>query len=604
MRHATSGVWHRSRTWDEVRDIATLLRMPPSVAEAVRWLESGRLDKAAQSLRVLLAVAPRNVEVHLLAGKCALMQGKADEALAHTRRAWELAPGNALVASNLGGLLGMLGRSGEALEVLERAAEAKPGDPLLLGNLCGARHQAQRYADAEDAARELLRLQPDHPDALTNLAMTLHVTGRTGEAIGMLERLAKVDAATAARTAASATFLLYESGYSAARVREAHVRWARAALPAPGPGPARRTPTSGPLRVGIISPDLRVHSVAYFVEPLLRHLDPARFACIAYHTNANGDATTTRLREAAAAWRDLGALSPEAQLAALRGDRLDAIVELSGLTTGHSLHLLEQRVAPVQITYLGYPATTGCSAIDARIVDEITDPAGSEAWCVERLARMEAPFLCYAPPAGAPGVGARSVDVPFTLGCFGFLGKYSEAMVRAWGRVMVALPEARLVLKSQPFSDARTRERTLARFVGAGIDAARIEVLSPTASIGEHLACYERIDLALDTFPYAGTTTTCEALLMGVATATLVGESHASRVGLTLLKAVGMEEYAVEDEDGLVEVVKPAAREVGRLRAGRGEIRERLLRSRLCDGGDFARRFGRVVMELCGRGTG
>jgi predicted O-linked N-acetylglucosamine transferase (SPINDLY family) len=353
------------------------------------------------------------------------------------------------------------------------------------------------------------------------------------------------------------------------------------------------------LRIGFISPDLRGHSVAFFTEAILEHLDRWRFDVYVYRTGGETDAVTERLMTYPATWRDMRRMLPNDRLKGLLADRCHVLVEMSGLTLGNSLQLLSRRPAPVMVSYAGYPNTTGCRFIDARIVDTITDPPGSEAWHVERLIRIEPPFLCYRPPADAPGVSPRPEGSTRTFGCFGFPGKYNARVLGLWAKVLEACPGSRLALKSQTFKDAGVPGLTRGLLARAGLDPARVDILEPTPGLAEHLATYAGVDVALDTYPYHGTTTTCEAMLMGVPTVTLVGGAHVSRVGLSLLSAVGLSDLCARTDEEFVRTAAALMQDAARRRSLRESLRAGLLASPLCDGPAFAARFAGGIEEAC-----
>jgi predicted O-linked N-acetylglucosamine transferase (SPINDLY family) len=257
-------------------------------------------------------------------------------------------------------------------------------------------------------------------------------------------------------------------------------------------------------------------------------------------------------------------------------------------------------LAPVQITYLGYPDTTGVPAMDYRFTDELADPTGeADAFATEQLVRFAPTAWTYAPPAHAPAVEPPPVlkKGHVTLGCFNNPAKLSDTTVRLWARVLGALPEARLRLKGKALGTAAVRARLLARFAAAGVPEDRLELVEPTRSLPEHLAAYGEVDLALDPFPYHGTTTTCEALWMGVPVVSLIGDRHQCRVGRSLLAAAGHADWsATTEEDYIAAVVRLAGDPAGlaKIRSG---LREDLQRGPLLDHAGQAERFGRAVRE-------
>jgi len=354
--------------------------------------------------------------------------------------------------------------------------------------------------------------------------------------------------------------------------------------------------------LGVLSPDLREHSCAYFLEPLLRHLDRSAFEIYLYHDHFRTDAISARLQSLAAVWRNFVGQPDASVEKVIRADAPDILIDLAGHTgSTNRLPLLARRLAPVQVTYLGYPDTTGVPAMDYRFTDGIADPAGdADAFATERLVRFAPTAWCYAPPSDSPAPDpapcARTGD-PVTFGSFNAPAKLTDATLAQWGRLLGAVPGSRLLLKGSNFSDPAGRAESLARFARCGLPVDRVDLLGRTAGTAEHLACYHRIDVALDTFPYHGTTTTCEALWMGVPVITHAGDCHVSRVGASLLTAVGHPEWIARDEDDYIHIAATLAADPARLRTLGRELRSQVLASPLMDHAGQATRFGTALRE-------
>jgi predicted O-linked N-acetylglucosamine transferase (SPINDLY family) len=315
------------------------------------------------------------------------------------------------------------------------------------------------------------------------------------------------------------------------------------------------------------------------------------------------DAESERLRAKAALWRRVGHLPPAELARQIRADRVDIAIETSGLTDGHRLAAMRYRPAPVQITAIGYPATTGVPEIDYRLVDSITDPAGvGEGQMTERPLRLDPCFLCFTPPAPgeapAPRSEIRDSKSEIVFGSFSALSKLDDATVRLWTAVLKAVPNSRVVVKALALREASVRARVARRFAEAGAEPERVDIREPQAGLIEHLGSYGDLDVALDTYPYCGTTTTCEALSMGVPVLTLAGNTHASRVGASLMTAVGLPELVAETPEAFVNIAAELAADRARLAAIRAGLRERLVASVLCDRAGYAARLG-AALRVC-----
>jgi predicted O-linked N-acetylglucosamine transferase (SPINDLY family) len=352
------------------------------------------------------------------------------------------------------------------------------------------------------------------------------------------------------------------------------------------------------LRVGYVSPDLRGHPVAFFLEPILAHHDRACIEGFCYAEVAAPDAITARLKSLAHGWRSTCGLS-DAQVADLvRRDRIDILVDLAGHTRRHRLGAFARRPAPVQVTYLGYPCTTGLTAIDYLLTDAIADPPGEPPWSTEEPFRLPGGFCCYTPLADAPEVSPspalRSGVV--TFGSLHKPAKLNAAVLDLWADLLLGLPSARLLLIRSNLKGG-LRERIHGHFTGRGVAAERVE-LSDAVEGGSHLRAYHDIDVLLDVFPWCGHTTACEALWMGVPAITLLGDRHAARMTASVLSMVGLHDLIARTPAEYLAVAARLAGDVGQLARLRAELRERMRTSRLCDGAAWTRDLDAAYREM------
>ena len=351
-----------------------------------------------------------------------------------------------------------------------------------------------------------------------------------------------------------------------------------------------------------MSADLRTHSVAWFLLPLLEAIDRVRFEVHCYPNSAKADTMTQRLRAASAGWHPIDALDDAAAARQVRDNRIDLLIDLSGHSAGQRLGLFARRAAPTQATWLGYPNTTGLPAIDFRLVDTVTDPDedAAQALASERLLRIPGCFVCYGPPPEAPPVEARRAagsDGPIVFGSFNNLQKISATTLDLWSAVLAAEPDSLLALKAGSLEQPGVQTRLQQAVAARGIDPARLRFLPRDTDVAGHLARYGGIDVALDTFPYHGTTTTCEALWMGVPVVSLAGDWHASRVGASLLAAAGCAQDCATDPDGYVAAALHAAGIARADPAARLRRRERLAASLLLDRARFATHFAEAITQ-------
>jgi predicted O-linked N-acetylglucosamine transferase (SPINDLY family) len=346
------------------------------------------------------------------------------------------------------------------------------------------------------------------------------------------------------------------------------------------------------LKIGYVSPDFRQHSVSFFCQPLIQHHNRQLVEVFCYSEVKSSDDVTDEIMTSADEWRPISGLPDEAVAEQVRQDGIDILVDLAGHTAENRLLVFARKPAPVQITWLGYPNTTGMPVMDYRLTDDIADPPGeADQYHSETLIRLPDGFLCYSPPDDAPdvsGLPARQT-ARITFGSFNNLPKINEAVIALWSRLLLKVPKSDLLLKSKQFADAHVRQRFVDLFTSHGIAAERITLLPRVPSTAGHLALYHRVDIGLDPFPYNGTTTTCEAMWMGVPVISLRCERHAGRVGASVLTRVGLKELIAESEEQYVEIGMKLAQNLDGLEMLRAGMRARMSASALCDAKSFAR---------------
>ena len=610
--------------------------------DAVVHHRAGRLDQAEALYRRVRAALPNYFDAVHLSGVIALQQGRTAEAVDLLTRAHRLGPKNAPCALRLGLALVTAGRAADAETPLRAAVSLDPQSVEAWDGLAHCLKVQDRLAGAIECHQRALALQPAFAKGLYNYGLTLSLAGRHAEALASHERAIAADAAYAKghygraqvlqqmhripeAIAAYDRFLELEPGNLEARsyrlyalnhldgldrtrLFDEHVAYGRSVgrHPVPefrhDPAPDRR------LRLAILSPDLRAHSCAWFLEPLLRHLDPTQFELYLYHDHFREDAVSARLKSLAAVWRNFVGQPAPAVEKAIRADAPDILVDLAGHTGMTSrLPLFAKHLAPVQVNYLGYPNTTGLPAMHYRLTDAIVDPAGdADALATEKLVRFAPTAWAYEAPDCAPPVKVRNTNFGpddagaepgVVFGCFNNIAKLSDTALALWARVLAAVPGSKLLLKGRGFGDESVRRRYFERFTAAGLPVERVEFLERTANTAEHLALYGRVDISLDTFPYHGTTTTCEALWMGVPVVTLMGDRHVARVSGSLLTAIGRAEWVAQTPDDYVRIATELAADRAKLATIRAGLRDEVRNSPLGDHAGQSARFAAALRQ-------
>jgi protein O-GlcNAc transferase len=548
--------------------------------------------------------------------KCATFQTNAgmalrelrllERALPYFRRAVELDGGNPAVHVNLGSVLFDLNQR-ESEVVLERAIELDPTNVLAHVNLSAVHNRLGQLTRSAETVRRALAISPEQVEALANLASVYREQGEIPASLEQYRRALDL------RPDSPVIF----SGYLLARQADPsaepgdlladHRDWAsRFAAPLdPGPAGGFAPPDRDPdrcLRVGYVSADFRNHSVASFIEPILQAHDRDRVEVHCY-SSTTPDPMTARLQSHVRPelWRDVRTLTDEGLARRIVEDRIDVLVDLSGHTDGNRLLCFARRPAPVQVTYCGYPGTTGLSAMGWRFSDAIADPESEiDRHTVEQLSRLPNGFLCFQPSASAafPGPPPALARGFVTFGSFNNLSKIGEDVLDVWAEILRSIPASRLLLKARALSDEQPRDRLRRAFSVRGVEPQRIEFAAYAATSAEHLGTYGQVDIGLDPFPYNGTTTTCEALWMGVPVVALLGRAHAGRVGASLLTRIGCPDLLATSRAGYVQVARRLAAELDGLATLRGDLRAMMSRSPLMNAGLITRNIEDAYLEM------
>jgi protein O-GlcNAc transferase len=599
---------------DAMASYRRALELKPDYAEAHNNLgvvlnDRGQLVEAVASYRRAVEIKPGFVQAYYNLGVTLKHLGQLAEAAASCRRALNLKPDFAEAHNNLGGILKDLEQLAEAAASYRRALEFKPDYAEAHSNLGNVLKDLGQLAEAVASHRRALQIKPDFAEAHSNLGVALKDLGQLTEAVANYRKALELKPDFAHAHSNLIQGLLYDVGHDAEVIEVELRQWNRQHAVPLAPFILPHTNDRSPerrLRIGYVSNDFVQHPVGFFLLPLLGAHDRERFHVSCYTTNSRTDDVTLRLQARANEWRNLAGASDDDIARQIREDRIDLLVDLSGHTGGNLLPVFARKPAPVQVSYLGFPAGTGLGTIDYRLTDRWADPLGATG-VTEQLVRLPETAWCFSPLSGSPPVG----ELPaahcrhVTFGCFNNFAKVTEEMLRLWVRILQRVPESRLVLKNLAVGNYAVAQRLHALFAQQGIGTDRLKLLSRTQSSLEHLQCYHGIDLALDTFPYHGTTTTCEALWMGVPVITLAGSRHVARVGVSLLSNVGLPELVADSVEDYVEKAVALANDRSRLAALRAGLRERMQRSPLMDAPRFARNmesaYRAMWRQWCGR---
>ncbi len=564
----------------------------------------GELHEAIAAGRHAITLKPGEPGAYNNLGHALKDQGQLEEAIAVYRQAIALRPSSPDAYSDLGNALREKGETNQAITAFRQAIALQPDLAEAHSNLGVALNDQSQFDEAIAAYRQALALQPDLAEAHYNLGRAHYDLGHLDEAIVSFRRAIALQPKLAMAHSSLLFCLRYLPDADSRSIAGEHRRWnqqhAEPLRQFIHPHRNDRTPERR-LRIGYVSPDFREHSVAFFLESLLTAHDPTQVEVFCYANLGRPDPVTGRLRGLVPHWREIFGL-PDAQVVELiREDQIDILIDLAGHTAGNRLLVFARKPAPVQVSWLGYPGSTGLEAIDYRLTDALADPPGStDEPDSEKLVRLAEGAWCYRPCAEAPAISDPPVlrTGHLTFGCFNALPKITAPMLDLWSRLLHAVPGSQFLLKNGSMLEASTRNRLRREFENSGIAADRIELANRTPGQAEHLACYGRVDIALDTFPYHGTTTTCEALWMGVPVITLAGKTHCSRVGVSLLTHVGLPELIATSENHYLQLAAALAADLPRLTHLRRTLRERMRNSPLMDAPRFARSIEAAYREM------
>jgi predicted O-linked N-acetylglucosamine transferase (SPINDLY family) len=454
-----------------------------------------------------------------------------------------------------------LGKEEQGLELIRQAIRADPAMPEAHYNLGIMLAMRGLIAEARASFAQALAIKPDYAEAYSNKLLISHYLPSLAPAAIHAEHL----------------------GFAAQFETPWQPLW-------PAYGNSREPERK--LKIGYLSPDFCEHSVAFFIEPVLARHDRAQVETYCYYNHTYQDEVTRRIMAAVDHFLPCRAMNDEQLAARIQADGIDILVDLAGHFSDNRLPMFARKPAPVQVTWIGYPATTGLSAMDYRLTDAQADPAGkTEQYHSETLARLPGCFLCYAPPANCPAITplpSLEADV-ITFASFNNLNKINEQVARVWAGILQRLPTARLLIKGSIVIDQSLQDRIVSMFINQGIERERIVLAQRQSTFFEHMELYGTVDIALDTFPYNGTTTTCEALWMGAPVVVLAGETHAGRVGASLLSAVGLGELLASTEEEYIRIAVALASDQARLADLRQNLRQRVADSPLTDAQGFTR---------------
>ena len=520
-----------------------------------------RLQEAERAARRAMRIAPNVTEAHNNLGLVLQASGRLPEAIDCYRRALSLDAGYLMAHTNLGSALQADGAVTPARAAYRKALVLKPDSVAALVNIGAVERDTGRLTASRDAYRRAIEIEPDNPHARSGLLLTMHYSP-------------DVDA---------------EDLLAAARCHPAVKTGSRPALRSNG----------NPLRIGYVSGDLRSHPVGYFFEQVLQAHNPSAVRAICYSNSPVQDKITTRLKRAASGWHDIAGLQDTEAAALIEQDAIDILVDLSGHTGGNRLSLFSLRPAPIQVSWLGYFGTTGLPAIDYVLADRVVAPEADDIYFSEKVLRLPGCYLCYAPPEWELPIGPppSAAEGSVTFGCFNNWSKVNDEVVALWASILGRVAGSRLFLKSRVLGDPDCRADAVAQFAAHSIGEERL-IIEGRSPLADALAAYNRVDVALDPFPFGGGTTTAETLWMGVPLVALRGRRWVGRTSQSILSSIGIDDWVADDPRDYADIACYLAASLHIRVKMREELRSRMQKSAFCDGPGFTRSLEAAFQEM------
>lgn len=561
----------------------------------VALFNAGQFAAVVETARMLTKRYPKHSFAWKALGGALKKLGQGEAALVPLLRAAQIRPNDAECHKNIAITYRELNRLPEAELSFRRACMLEPRSAPLLTSWGIVLRELGRLQESEAAHKQALTIDPNCAEAYLNLGATYGTRGELNAALANYQRTIElVPTYWGAWSSLLCTFNYLPRGIEDVRLSSARAYGGHLSAHTQPQRFLSWTCTSEPsqLNIGLVSADLHQHPVGFFLRDVFAHIDTKRLRLHVFSNGTHDDAVTAQLRSRCSSWHEVRHLDDSVLATLIRDSGIHVLLDLSGHTAENRLPMFALKPASVAATWLGYFATTGVDEIDYIMVDSVGVPAGDEAQFSERVWRVPGTRLCFSTPPDAPPVAKlpMAVNSYVTLGCYQSISKITDEVLVLWARILTESPNTRLRFQNQAMADADTRKSLSDRVIKCGIEPGRFELRVPE-DYYSYLGSYASIDFVLDTFPFPGGTTTCEALWMGVPTLTMSGDTLLTRQGTSILTAVGLVDWIAETPEEYVKKALHFATDVVGLALLRAGLREQASQSALFDAKTFARNF-------------
>ena len=591
-------IFQKRKQFDEaIANYQKAILLNPNIADlyynlATSFQEKKKTGDAIANYQKAIQLNPHSVDAYCNLGTAFQEKGEFDKAIDCYQKAIQLDPGLADLYCNLGNALKKRGRLDEAIRYYQKATQINPLFVEAYNNLGIAFYTKGMLDEAIENYGIALVLKPDFAEAYVHLGIVYQNQGNLDKAEECFRDALSIKPDCVFCYNNLLFSMNYNHRYDTRSLFAEHVRFSKQIidpLSFVAPCHTNERDPDRKLRIGYVSPDFRRHPVSSFTGPAIIEHDRKHFEVFCYSNSSKHDETTQSIQENSDHWRNIVGISDEDVTALIQKDKIDILVDLTGHTADNRILVFAQKPAPVQISWIGYLATTGLSTMDYKIADHYTDPAGeTEQFYTEKLLRLPESFLCYLPDKDAPDVGKLPAFSAghITFGSFNNFSKVTPEVISVWAKILNELPDSCLILKGNSFRDKTTCQYAIDMFGQRDIAAQRI-ILQPPDPAPKHLESYNLVDIGLDTFPFNGAATTCEAMWMGVPVITVAGTAYHSSVGISLLSNAGLKDLIAKTHDEYIRLAVRLSHDIERLKILRSSLRNRMAHSPLTD----AKRF-------------